>query len=504
MSQKPIIISVATAPATMEEIARPRRGLLELELIVMRWSLSVRTGSQVTCLGTHPANVSDLGFLGGDLLLLRHRQGSASVLGTVLGWVGQALATAVDVIAWAPRWMNVDSIMANTDQVSRVVVTFGAIAVSWLVVALAAFSTLRSLALKVALHTRALTRPLSLEQTETTVRAAVGLHLRLRIVASWFGSSGLPMDRDRDWRRLTVHSRKKQATAVALSLLLRVPYQIGRAVGTLWQFVTNRLILVIAVATWWYLYRPSEATWSRIPQMIITAVATFSPSAAAAWITVLTAVIAAFFISVRWRGKTAWRVSRYQHAHALLNDLSQASARTLWPLRDLIDTRAHDLEIALRHAVEELTHDRYYWGDDTRNLRAWQRNDTRSWYGRRLDKQPDEAAPVREKIGVLADLYRMNVTQGIQREIWMIAPRRARNALLEMQYQRAGIPWASELSVLDSDWLSSRVERFVENNRYLAEQFTDPDDDDDGPDQATLNRTSRAIREFAEPVKWSV
>ena len=57
------------------------------------------------------------------------------------------------------------------------------------------------------------------------------------------------MDRDRDWRRLTVHSRKKQATAEALSLLLRVPYQIGRAVGTLWQFVTNRLILVIAVAT---------------------------------------------------------------------------------------------------------------------------------------------------------------------------------------------------------------------------------------------------------------
>ena len=46
---------------------------------------------------------------------------------------------------------------------------------------------------------------------------------------------------------------------------------------------------------------------------------------------------------------------RYQHAHALLNDLSQASARTLWPLRDLIDTQAHDLEIALRHAVEELT-----------------------------------------------------------------------------------------------------------------------------------------------------
>ena len=86
---------------------------------------------------------------------------------------------------------------------------------------------------------------------------------------------------------------------------------------------------------------------------------------------------------------------------------------------------------------------------------------------------------MREKIGVLADLYRMNVTQGIQREIWMIAPRRARNALLEMQYQRAGIPWASELSVLDSDWLSSRVERFVENNRYLAEQFTDPDDDDE-------------------------
>ena len=42
--------------------------------------------------------------------------------------------------------------VGERDQVSSVVVTFGAIAVSWLVVALAAFSTLRSLALKVALH----------------------------------------------------------------------------------------------------------------------------------------------------------------------------------------------------------------------------------------------------------------------------------------------------------------------------------------------------------------
>lgn len=436
-----------------------------------------------------------------SIVALVASQTGSSAGDVIFDWFGWALALIMDGISWFPRLVGGDSWMSIQDPLIRVGGVFLGISISWLVVALTLHLCLRYLAVQVALHAPTLTRSLSLAQTVRTVRAAVGMYLALKVGASWFGRSGYSPDPGPDpLLRMRVHLKGRRALATGASLLLRAPYTAGRFIAALGQLLTNRFLWLFALATWWYLYRPPEAAWTALPQQINQVIITFSPSVAAAWITVLTALIAVFFISVRWRGRTAWRVSRYEQAHAALDGLSLTAARAQNSLDELIDIRAHEVPPVLIRAVEDLTHGGCYWDDADRTLTPWMHSFSRY---RGLHPRPgrtaDDGASVRQALNALSTKYHDSVEQGVRQELWKIASRRARSALFELRFRASSnlAPWSTDLSLLNEDWAHRRIQQFVSDHSQLVEQFGDITHTTDIPDDL-LESATLAIRQFAD------
>lgn len=423
---------------------------------------------------------------------------------TILGWIANALAVALDIVSWLPRALNLDQSMDSSDIISRVIATFIGISVSWLTVALICFLVLDWAAFKVMFGVRMITRPLDLPRAETAIRSAFRLHRSLLTAASFFGSSGYRPSRS-PGSRPKVHSRQQRAAATALSLIVQLPFFIGQAFRILWALLTDRYVIIFAVGTWWYLFQPPAAYWSELPATIRVAITTFSPSAASTWIALFTAAATVVFASVRWRGRIAWRVSRYEQAYAQLAQLSRLAGNAISPIRARIEDASAQVRLTIHDTIEDLTDGRYHWDEESRTLESWSDSFSPTlWRPHRLRRELEgsrpsapEDNPARQALKNLAAVAHDSSRPDVSRELWKISPAISRRALAELRFLRGRLPWEYDLPILAPDWADGHRTAFLDDHRFLVDEFAAAESDED-IDEYTLARANKAILALAE------
>jgi len=423
---------------------------------------------------------------------------------TILGWVANALAVALDIVSWLPRVVNLDQSMDSSDIISRVIATFIGISFSWLTVAFICSLVLDWAAFKVMFGVRMITRPLDLPQAETAIRSAFRLHRSLLTAASFFGSSGYRPPRS-PGSKPKVHSRQQRAAAAVLSLVVQLPFFIGQAFRILLALLTNRYVIIFAIGTWWYLFQPPAAYWGQLPLTIRVAITTFSPSAASTWIALFTAAATVVLASVRWRGRIAWRVSRYEQAYAQLAQLSRRAGNAISPIRTRIEDASAQVWLTIHDTIEDLTDGRYHWDEDSRTLESWSDSFSptrwRPHHRRRelddLRAPAPEDDPTRKALKSLAAVADDSSRADVSREIWKISPAFSRRALAELRFLRGKLPWEHDLPILDPDWAHSHRTTFLDDHRFLVDEFAAAESEED-IDEYTLARANKAVLALTE------
>jgi len=286
---------------------------------------------------------------------------------------------------------------------------------------------------------------------------------------------------------------------------VQLPFHIGLASRVLWALLTNSYIVIFAIGTWWYLFQPPASYWAQFPATIRVAITTFSPSAASTWIALFTAAAAVAFASVRWRGRIAWRVSRYERAYAQLAQLSSVAGNAIAPIRARIEDASAQVWLTINHSIEDLTDGRCYWDEDSRTLASWSDSFSPTrWRSHRTWPQADgsrspalEDTPVRRALNDLSAVAHDRAQPDVSRELWKISPAFSRRALTELHFLRNRLPWEQELPVLDPDWADGHHTRFLTDNRPLMEEFAAADGGAD-IDENTLALANKAVLELAE------